>query len=91
MNANQQHLLDAYRAARRGETTPPLPGAHTVRTVREIRWWRRLRRAALGTSGAERDAGRGTGRNAAGAGRGTPSAGRGAGVGEWRGREAGVG
>ncbi len=42
MNASQQHLLDAYRAARRGEEAPVLPGAGTVRAVRDIREWRRF-------------------------------------------------
>lgn len=42
MNAAQQHLLDTYRAARRAEAAPPAPGAHTVRTAREIRQWFRF-------------------------------------------------
>ncbi|MFF4607624.1 hypothetical protein ACFY12_33415 [Streptomyces sp. NPDC001339] len=42
MNATQQHLLDAYRAAQHGETAPPAPGTRTVRTVREIQQWRRF-------------------------------------------------
>ncbi|MFJ6788957.1 hypothetical protein [Streptomyces angustmyceticus] len=42
MNAAQQHLLDSYRAAQRGEAAPPAPGVHTVRTAREIRQWRRF-------------------------------------------------
>ncbi|GAU68868.1 hypothetical protein SSP35_09_01110 [Streptomyces sp. NBRC 110611] len=43
MNANQQHMLDAYRAAQRGEQPPAAPGVHTVRTAREIRGWLRFR------------------------------------------------
>ncbi|MFE1173450.1 hypothetical protein [Streptomyces sp. NPDC058773] len=43
MNAGQQHLLDLYRAARRGEAAPPAPGTHTVATAREIRRWFRFR------------------------------------------------
>lgn len=39
MNAGQQHLLDTYRAAQRGEAAPPAPGTHTVRTAREIQQW----------------------------------------------------
>ncbi|MGW1793743.1 hypothetical protein ACWCO0_29735 [Streptomyces tubercidicus] len=31
MNATQQHLLDTYRAAQRGEAAPPAPGGHTAR------------------------------------------------------------
>ncbi|WP_107050343.1 hypothetical protein, partial [Streptomyces sp. NRRL S-1813] len=42
MNAAQQHLLDSYRAAQRGEAAPPAPGTHTVRTAREIQQWRRF-------------------------------------------------
>lgn len=37
----QQHMIDAYRAAQRGESAPPLPGAGDVRTLRAARdWWR---------------------------------------------------
>lgn len=42
MNASQQHLLDAYRAAQRGEAPPVRPDVATVRTVREILLWRRF-------------------------------------------------
>ncbi|WP_185994129.1 hypothetical protein [Streptomyces benahoarensis] len=42
MNANQQHLLDAYRAAQRGEAPPVQPGTDIVRTVREVLLWRRF-------------------------------------------------
>ncbi|MFH9229308.1 hypothetical protein ACH4NT_30935 [Streptomyces lydicus] len=45
MNATQQHLLDTYRAARRAEAAPPAPGAHTVRTLRDLLRWRRSRTA----------------------------------------------
>ncbi|MFH8981859.1 hypothetical protein [Streptomyces varsoviensis] len=60
MDAFQQHMLDAYRAARRGEAAPPAPGAGDLRAMREVRQWRefmavvderaaarRARRAAL--------------------------------------------
>ncbi|UQA93927.1 hypothetical protein [Streptomyces halobius] len=59
MNASQQHMLDAYRAAQHGETAPVLPGAATVQTAREIREWRRFR--AVVTAPANRFPGR-TGR-----------------------------
>ncbi|MEU9113339.1 hypothetical protein AB0D04_16545 [Streptomyces sp. NPDC048483] len=42
MNASQQHMLDAYRAAQRGEAAPVTPGARTVRTAHEIQQWRRF-------------------------------------------------
>ncbi|WP_327688648.1 hypothetical protein [Streptomyces tubercidicus] len=35
MNATQQHLLDTYRAAQRGEAAPPAPGGHTAREVQQ--------------------------------------------------------
>ncbi|CAM5642680.1 hypothetical protein SSPIM334S_03307 [Streptomyces spiroverticillatus] len=37
MTASQQHLFDAYRAAQQGAPTPPAPGRHDWRTVRELR------------------------------------------------------
>ncbi|MCX5207413.1 hypothetical protein OG897_39175 [Streptomyces sp. NBC_00237] len=37
MNASQQHLFDAYRAAQHGTPTPPAPGRHDWETVRELR------------------------------------------------------
>ncbi|WP_328537426.1 hypothetical protein [Streptomyces sp. NBC_00344] len=37
MNANQQHMIDAYRAAQRGEIAPPLPGRHDWEVVRAAR------------------------------------------------------
>jgi len=52
MNASQQHLLDAYRAAQQGQQPPVAPGAATVRTFREIRQWRRFQ--AVVTDPAER-------------------------------------
>ncbi|MFF9482932.1 hypothetical protein [Streptomyces sp. NPDC014733] len=52
MNANQQHLLDAYRAAQRGEAPPVQPGAGTVRAVREVLLWRRF--ASVVTDPADR-------------------------------------
>ena len=56
MNAAQQHLLDSYRAAQRGEAAPPAPGTHTVRTAREIQQWRRFH--AVVTAPADRLPGR---------------------------------
>ncbi|MFK0293101.1 hypothetical protein ACIQU6_21845 [Streptomyces sp. NPDC090442] len=52
MDAMQQHLLDSYRAAQRGEVAPPAPDAAAVRTAREIRLWRRFQ--AVVTEPAER-------------------------------------
>ncbi|MFF4699774.1 hypothetical protein [Streptomyces chattanoogensis] len=52
MNASQQHMFDAYRAAQRGEAAPVAPGAETVRTIREIQQWRRFQ--AIVTDPAER-------------------------------------
>ncbi|MFB7632918.1 hypothetical protein ACFC0M_18520 [Streptomyces sp. NPDC056149] len=52
MDAMQQHLLDSYRAAQRGEAAPPAPDAAAVRTAREIRLWRRFQ--AVVTDPAER-------------------------------------
>ncbi|MEV0276860.1 hypothetical protein AB0I22_10835 [Streptomyces sp. NPDC050610] len=40
MDAIQQHMFDAYRAARRGEPAPPAPGSGDLRAVREARRWR---------------------------------------------------
>ncbi|MBH5335701.1 hypothetical protein IHE55_13200 [Streptomyces pactum] len=43
MSIVQHHMLDAYRAAQRGEAAPPPPGTvdpHPIRTYRE---WRRFR------------------------------------------------
>ncbi len=37
MNASQQHLLDAYRAAQHGAPVPPAPGRHDWQAVRELR------------------------------------------------------
>ncbi|MFF1476550.1 hypothetical protein ACFVYD_03000 [Streptomyces sp. NPDC058301] len=42
MDAIQQHMLDTYRAARLQEPAPPLPGTHDVRTLRELRDYRRF-------------------------------------------------
>ncbi|PKV87067.1 hypothetical protein [Streptomyces sp. TLI_146] len=42
MDAIQQHMLDTYRAARLQEPPPPLPGTHDVRTLRELRDYRRF-------------------------------------------------
>ncbi|MGW2511635.1 hypothetical protein ACWC0A_19875 [Streptomyces scopuliridis] len=45
MDAIQQHMLDSYRAARRGEQAPPPPGRYdreTLRTIREYRSFRAI-------------------------------------------------
>ncbi|WP_380282779.1 hypothetical protein [Kitasatospora purpeofusca] len=42
MDALQQHLLDSYRAARRAEPAPPVPGAHDVAALRAARDHRRF-------------------------------------------------
>ncbi|MER7400438.1 hypothetical protein ABT381_33565 [Streptomyces sp. NPDC000151] len=52
MNAMQQHMIDVYRAAQRGEAGPPLPGAGDVRALREVRDWRRFE--AVVTPSADR-------------------------------------
>ncbi|MEU6113595.1 hypothetical protein ABZ840_03335 [Streptomyces sp. NPDC047117] len=52
MNAMQQHMLDAYRAAQRGETAPPLPGTGDVRALRAVRDRRRFE--AVVTAPADR-------------------------------------
>ncbi|MFE9888950.1 hypothetical protein [Streptomyces scopuliridis] len=43
MDAIQQHMLDSYRAARRGEQAPPPPGRYDRETLRTIREYRRFR------------------------------------------------
>ncbi|WP_326810985.1 hypothetical protein OIE62_23765 [Streptomyces scopuliridis] len=43
MDAIQQHMLDSYRAARRGERAPPPPGRYDRETLRTIREYRRFR------------------------------------------------
>ncbi|MFC9429195.1 hypothetical protein [Streptomyces sp. NPDC056987] len=50
MDAIQQHMLDSYRTARRGETAPPLPGRYDRETVRTIREYRRTHRATPHTA-----------------------------------------
>ncbi|GAA3483789.1 hypothetical protein [Streptomyces yanii] len=42
MDAMQQHMIDSYRAAQRGEAPPPLPGRHDWGVVREARDARRF-------------------------------------------------
>ncbi|MGW1410016.1 hypothetical protein [Streptomyces sp. NPDC002403] len=37
MDALQQHMIDSWRAAQRGELPPPLPGRHDWAVVREAR------------------------------------------------------
>ncbi|MEU5213430.1 hypothetical protein [Streptomyces sp. NPDC020742] len=54
MNSTQQHLLDAYRAAQHDVPTPPAPGVHTVRTVREVLLWRRCLAVLRGGWGSRR-------------------------------------
>ncbi|MFD7103022.1 hypothetical protein [Streptomyces celluloflavus] len=56
MDATQQHMLDAYRAAQTGAGAPPLPAAGTVRTAREIQQWHRFQ--AVVTDPADRLPGR---------------------------------
>ncbi|MEU0375424.1 hypothetical protein ABZ070_35925 [Streptomyces sp. NPDC006283] len=48
MNATQQHMIDAYRTARRGEAPPPPPGDHDLRTIREAWTYRRFRAVLAG-------------------------------------------
>ncbi|MGX8907519.1 hypothetical protein ACR820_20275 [Streptomyces netropsis] len=43
MNANQQHMLDLFRAAQLGEPAPPAPGRGDWQAVREFRTWREFR------------------------------------------------
>ncbi|WP_346099901.1 hypothetical protein [Streptomyces olivaceiscleroticus] len=52
MNAMQQHMIDAYRAAQRGEAAPPLPGTGDVRALRAVRDLRRFQ--AVVTAPADR-------------------------------------
>ncbi|MGW0963728.1 hypothetical protein ACWD4K_33030 [Streptomyces gelaticus] len=42
MDAIQQHMIDSYRAAQRGELPPPLPGRHDWAVVRGARDRRRF-------------------------------------------------
>ncbi|MFB7915144.1 hypothetical protein [Streptomyces sp. NPDC056061] len=42
MDAIQQQMFDSYRAARRGELPPPLPGRHDWEVVRGARDRRRF-------------------------------------------------
>jgi len=48
MNAMQQHMVDVYRAARRGDEPPPRPGDHDVRTIREACTYLRFRAVLAG-------------------------------------------
>lgn len=48
----QQHMIDAYRAAQRGEAAPPLPGTGDVQALRAVRDWRRFE--AVVTAPADR-------------------------------------
>ncbi|WP_326694294.1 hypothetical protein [Streptomyces sp. NBC_01766] len=52
MNANQQHMFDAYRAAQRGELAPPLPGKHDWEAIGEMA--RMARSAGTAPSGRRR-------------------------------------
>ncbi|WNI24113.1 hypothetical protein [Streptomyces sp. ITFR-16] len=42
MDAIQQQMFDSYRAVRRGELPPPLPGRHDRAVVRGVRERRRF-------------------------------------------------
>ncbi|WP_432097101.1 hypothetical protein [Streptomyces sp. bgisy100] len=51
MSITQQYALDLYRAARRGDTAPPAPGAAEARALhafREVRRFRALVERTLG-------------------------------------------
>ncbi|WP_385620952.1 hypothetical protein PXH67_20025 [Streptomyces sp. P8-A8] len=48
MDAIQQHMIDSYRAAQRGELPPPLPGRHDWGVVREARERRRFEAVIAG-------------------------------------------
>ncbi|MCS0639046.1 hypothetical protein NX801_26045 [Streptomyces sp. LP05-1] len=48
MNATQQHMIDLYRAAQRGETPPPPPGQGDLAALRSVREYRRFRRVLAG-------------------------------------------
>lgn len=48
MDAIQQHMLDTYRAARHGESPPPLPGRYDVAVVRSLRDHHRFTRVLAG-------------------------------------------
>ncbi|MEU2131607.1 hypothetical protein [Streptomyces sp. NPDC018352] len=48
MDAIQQHMIDSYRAAQRGEVPPPLPGRHDWAVVREARDRRRFEAVIAG-------------------------------------------
>ncbi|MEU3372179.1 hypothetical protein ACFYM2_22910 [Streptomyces sp. NPDC006711] len=48
MDATQQHMIDAYRAARLGEPAPPLPGTHDVAVLKELRDYRRFEAVLAG-------------------------------------------
>ncbi|MET9662190.1 hypothetical protein [Streptomyces sp. NPDC006510] len=48
MDAIQQHMIDSYRAAQRGELPPPLPGRHDWGVVREARDRRRFEAVIAG-------------------------------------------
>ncbi|MFF1646743.1 hypothetical protein [Streptomyces sp. NPDC058240] len=83
MDAIQQHMIDSYRAAQRGELPPPLPGRYDWEVVREARDRRRFdaviagrpargrRRAAL-RSLFTRSRGAGSARNRGADGSGAP-------------------
>ncbi|WP_327177188.1 hypothetical protein OG599_19170 [Streptomyces sp. NBC_01335] len=53
MDAIQQQMFDTWRASRRGERPPPLPGTHDREVLRDLRRRYRARREA----GARRRAG----------------------------------
>ncbi|MEW2396271.1 hypothetical protein [Streptomyces sp. NPDC046862] len=48
MSITEQHILDIYRAQRRGEPVPPAPGVHDWEVVRELHDQRRFRAVVAG-------------------------------------------
>ncbi|MDH6517405.1 hypothetical protein M2163_005614 [Streptomyces sp. SAI-135] len=54
MSSTQEHLLDTYRARHLGTPVPPAPGTHDVRTVRDLRAYRRFRAVLAGRPAPER-------------------------------------
>ncbi|MFE3328307.1 hypothetical protein [Streptomyces sp. NPDC059176] len=48
MDAIQQHMIDAYRAAQHGELAPPLPGRHDLSVLKPVREHQRFVRVLDG-------------------------------------------
>ncbi|MFI6039362.1 hypothetical protein ACIBBD_35630 [Streptomyces sp. NPDC051315] len=48
MSTTQQYALDAHRARRHGEPTPPAPGTHDWRVTRALRDHHRFRAVLAG-------------------------------------------